>query len=103
MPPRKDPNPQVDTDSTATNPIQDLVEVLQELLKAHQPQNTAPFRLDTRIQLPKFSGQSNREVVDSWIRSLSTYFNTCLDITEVRKLQIAALQLEGIYQVWWDT
>ena len=108
MPPRKDPNKEkesLDTDSTGSNPIQDLVEVLQELLKANQQQghNPDPFRLDTWFQLPKFNGQSNGEVVDSWIRSLSTYFNTYLDMTEVKKLQIAALQLEGIAQVWWDT
>ena len=108
MPPRKDPNKEketLETDSTGSNPIQDLAEVLQELLKANQQQghNQDPFWLDTRFQLPKFNGQSNGEVVDSWIHSLSTYFNTCPDMTEVKKLQIAALQLEGIAQVWWDT
>jgi len=41
--------------------------------------------------------------MDSWIRSLSTYFNTFPDLTEERKLQIAALQLEGHAQTWWDT
>jgi len=103
MPPRKEPAPQADSDSTASNPIQNLAEVLQELLKAHQPQNPYPFRMDTQIQLPKYDGQSSGEAVDSLIRSLSTYFNTCPDITEVKKLQIVALQLEGITQVWWDT
>jgi len=108
MPPRKDPNKEketLETDSTGSNPIQDLAEVLQELLKANQQQgqNVDTFQLDTRVQLPKFTGQSNGEVVDSWIRSLSTYFNTCPDMTEAKKLQIAALQLEGIAQVWWDT
>ena len=108
MPPWKDTNKDkelTETDSTGSNPIQDLVEVLQELLKANQQQAHNPdhLRVDTRFQLPKFNGQSNGEVVDSWIRSLSTYFNTCPDMTEVTKLQIAALQLEGIAQVWWDT
>jgi hypothetical protein len=42
-------------------------------------------------------------MVDSWIRSLSTYFNTCPGLTEERKLQIFALQLEGLAQTWWDT
>ena len=102
MSPRRDPN-LVDSDSNVSNPIQDLAIVLQELLRAQQPKNTDPFRLDTRIQLPKFVGQINGEAVDLWIRSLSTYFNTCPDITKARKLQIAALQLEGIAQVWWDT
>ena len=108
MPPWKDSNKEketLETDSTGSNPIQDLAEVLQELLKANQQQghNPDPFRLDTRFQLPKFNGQSNGEVVDSWIHSLSTYFNNCPDMTEVKKLQIVALQLEGIAQVWWDT
>jgi len=71
-------------------------------LRAHQPHSPDPFRLDTRIQLPKFAGQSNGEAVDSWIHSLSTYFNTYPDITKLRKLQITTLQLEGISQVWWD-
>ena len=101
MPPRKDPNKEkepVETKSTSSNPIQDLAEVLQELLKANQQQghNPNPFRLDTQFQLPKFNGQSNGEVVDSWICSLSTYFNTCPDMNEVKNLQIATLQLEGI-------
>ena len=72
-------------------------------MRAQQPQNPDPFWLDTRTQLPKFVGKSSGEAVDSWICSLSTYFNTCLEITEVRKLQITTLQLEGISQVWWDT
>jgi hypothetical protein len=41
-------------------------------------------------------------MVDSWIHSLSTYFNTCPGLTEERKLQIVALQLEGMAQNWWD-
>ena len=54
MPPRKDPNKEkepVETGSTGSNPIQDLAEVLQELLKANQQQghNPYPFRLDTRF------------------------------------------------------
>jgi len=102
MPPRKYPLA-VDSDSIASNPIQDLACVLHELLRALQHQNPNPFRLDTRIQLPNFLGQSNGEVVDSWICSLSTYFNTCPDLTEARNLHIAALQLEGLAQTWWDT
>jgi hypothetical protein len=42
-------------------------------------------------------------MVDSWIISLSTYFNTCLGVTEERKLQISTFQLEGLTQNWWDT
>jgi len=108
MPPQKDYNKDKDpaeTNSTGSNPIQDLAEVLQELLKANQQQshNLDPFQLDTQFKLPKFNGQSNGEAVDYWIRSLSTYFNTCLDMTGVKKLQIEALQHEGIAQVWWDT
>lgn len=63
MPPRRDPNP-IYSDSNASNPIQDLASVLQELLRAQQTQNPDPFRLDTRIQLPKFAGQSNGEAMD---------------------------------------
>jgi hypothetical protein len=102
MPPGKDPLA-VDLDSNASNPIQDLASVLDELLKMQQQNNPDPFRLDTRIQLPKFSGKTNGEMVDSWIRILSTYFNTCPGLTEERKLQIAALQLEGLAQTLWDT
>jgi len=77
MPPRKDTNKEkepAEIDSTSSNPIQYLVEVLQELLKENQQQvhNPDPFRLDTRFQLPKFNGQSNGEIVDSWIHSLFT-------------------------------
>ena len=43
------------------------------------------------------------EIVDSWLRSLSTYFKTFPDMEEDMKLQIASLQLEGIAQAWWDT
>jgi len=101
MPLRRDPNV-VDSDSNASNPIQDLASILHELLRAQQHHNPNPFRLDTQIQLPKFAGQSNGEAMDSWIHSIYTYFNTFPDLTEARKLQIAALQLEGISQTWWD-
>jgi len=65
--------------------------------------NRDPFRLDTRIELPKFVGQTNGEILDSWIRILSTYFNICPVIVEERKVHIFALQLEGLAQTWWDT
>jgi hypothetical protein len=61
-----------------------------------QQNNPDQFLLDYQIQLPKFVGKMNGEMVDSWIRSLSTYFNTCPGLTEERKLQIVSLQLEGL-------
>jgi hypothetical protein len=45
----------------------------------------------------------NGEMVDSWIHSLSTYFDTSPEMDEAMKLQIAILQLEGITQTRWDT
>jgi hypothetical protein len=102
MPPRKYPLA-VESDSNTSNLVQDLASVLNELFRMQQQNNPDPFRLDTRIQLPKFVGQTNGEVVDSWICILSTYFNTCPGLTEERKLQIAALQLEGLAQTCWDT
>ena len=97
MPPRKDPL-EVDLDSNKSNLIQYLAFVLNELLRMQQQNNPDQFLLDYQIQLPKFVGKMNGEMVDSWIRSLSTYFNTCLGLTEERKLQIVSLQLEGLAQ-----
>ena len=102
MPPRRDPLA-IESDCNTSNTVQDLTSVLNELLRMQQQTNLDPFWLDTRIQLPKFAGQTNGEAVDSWIHSLSTYFNTCTGLTEERKLQIASLQLEGLAQTWWDT
>jgi hypothetical protein len=102
MPPRPEP----ETKSSANNMssvTQDLVNALHELIRMQQRQGLTPMQLDTRIQLPKYSGQMNGEVVDSWIYSLSTYFRTHPDLDEERKLQIASLQLEGLAQTWWDT
>ena len=83
--------------------MEELVVALQEIMRRQAPTTTPePFRLDTRFQLPKFSGKMNGEAVDSWIRSLSTYFRTCPDMEETRKLQIASLQLEGVAQAWWE-
>jgi hypothetical protein len=102
MPQCKDPLV-VESNSSTSNPIQDLTSVLNELLKMKQQNNLDPFLLDTRIQLPKYFGQTNGEIVDSWIHILSTYFNTCPGLTEEIKIQISALQLEGLAQTWWDT
>jgi hypothetical protein len=102
MPPCKDPLA-VDSDSNTSNPVQDLASVINEMLRMKQQNNPDPFQLDTRIQLPNFARKTNGEMVDSWIHSLSTYFNTCLGLIEERKLQIVALQLEGLAQTWWDT
>ena len=99
MPPCKYPLA-VDSDSNTSNPVQDLDFVLNEMLRMQQQSNPYPFWLDTRIQLPKFVGKNNGEIVDSSIRSLSTYFNTCPCLTKERKLQIATLQLEGLSQTW---
>jgi hypothetical protein len=76
MPPHKDPLA-IDSDSNTSNLVQDLSSVLNELLRMQQQNNPDPFWLDTRIQIPKFVGQTNGEMVDSWIHSLS----------EERKLQ----------------
>jgi hypothetical protein len=93
----------LELDSNTLNIIQDLASILNELLRMQQQNNPDPFRLDTRIQLPKFVAQTNGEVIDYWIRSLSTNFNTCPCLTEETNLHIAALQLEGMAQTWWDT
>jgi hypothetical protein len=85
MPPRKDPL-EVDLDSNKSNPVQYLASILNELLRMKQQKNPDEFLLDNQIQLPKFVGKMNGEMVDSWIRSLSTYFNTCPGLTEERKL-----------------
>jgi hypothetical protein len=85
MPPHKDPLA-VDSDSNTSNPIQDLASVLNALLKMKQQNYPHPFRLDTRIQIPKFVGKMNGEMVDCWTYNLSTYFNTCLGLIEERKL-----------------
>jgi hypothetical protein len=53
-----------DSDSNTSNPIQDLASILNELLKMKQ-NNLDPFWLDTQIQLPKFVGKINGEMVDS--------------------------------------
>jgi hypothetical protein len=45
----------------------------------------------------------NGEMVDSWIHSLSTYFDTSPEMDEAMKFQIAIIQLEGITQTQWDT
>jgi hypothetical protein len=67
--------------------------------------------LDTRFQLPKFSGHINDEAIDLWVRSLSTYFKTCPRMAKEEKLQITSLQLEGVLKLggtpnlipplWW--
>jgi hypothetical protein len=101
MPPHKYPL-EINSDSNTSNPVQDLASILIELLRMQQQNNPDPFWLDTRIQLPNFFGQTNGEMVDCWIRSLSTYFNTCPGLTEERKFQIVPLQLEGLAQTWWD-
>ena len=101
MPPHKDPL-EVYLDSNKSNPIQYLASILNELLRMKQQNNLDPFRLDTQIQLPKFARKTIGEMVDSWIRSLFTYFNTCLDLTEERKIQIFTFQLEGLAQTSWD-
>ena len=102
MLPRREPSIE-DSASTVSAPVQDLAHALHELLRLQQCRATTPMQFDTRFQLPKFSGQMNGETVDSWLRSLSTYFKTCPKMEEDMKLQIASLQLEGIAQAWWDT
>ena len=102
MPPHREPSTK-DLTSTVFAPIQDLAHALHELLSLQQRQATTPMQLDTCFQLPKFSRQMNGETVDSWLRSLSTYFKACPAMEEDMQLQIASLQLEGIAQAWWDT
>jgi len=100
MPPRQERQ----EPSHADSPVNDLARALHELITLQQQQRPpGQMQLDTRFQLPKFSGQMNGETVDSWIRSLSNYFKTCPTMDEEMKLQIASLQFEGLAQTWWDT
>jgi len=100
MPPHRE-NLGDESDTTST-PIQDLMLALNELMQL-QRQQTSPIMLDTRFQHPKFSRQMNGDMVDSWIRSFSTYFKASPQLQEAAKLQIASLQLEGVAQAWRDT
>jgi hypothetical protein len=102
MPPRREVSNEESSAATST-PIEELALALHELLRLQQRQTPVTMQLDTHFQLPKFIGQMNGETVDSWIRSLSTYFKTSPEMEESTKLQIASLQLEGIAQTWWDT
>ena len=61
------------------------------------------MQLDTHFQLPKFLKKMIVETIDSWLRSLSTYFKTCLEMEEDMKLQFEILQLEGIGKDWRNT
>jgi len=51
-----------------------------------QHRQAPPIMLDTRFQLPMFSSQMNGDLVDSWIRSLSTYFKASPQLQEAAKL-----------------
>lgn len=70
----------------ASNPLEELAYAIHELIQRQQPSTPNPFHLDTRFQLPKFDGQMNGEALESWIHSLSTYFQTTPDLSEERKL-----------------
>ena len=80
-----------DSTSIVYAPVQYIAHALHELLRLQQRRATTPMQLDTRFQLPKFLGQMNGETVDSWLRSLSTYFKTCPKMEEDMELQIASL------------
>jgi len=40
------------------------------------------------------------ELIDSWIRSLTAYFQLCPDITEDQRVKLAGCQLENIALTW---
>jgi hypothetical protein len=81
MPLRPEPETKSSTNNMSSI-TQDLANALHELIHMQQQQGIAPMQLDTRIQFPKYLGQMNGEVVDSWICSLSTYFRTHPDLDE---------------------
>ena len=90
MLPHREPSTE-DSTSIVFAPVQDLAHALHELLHLQQRQVTTPMQLDTHFQLTKFWGQMDGETLDSWLRSLSTYFKTCPKMEEDMKLQIASL------------
>ena len=101
MPPGRD-SFEDDASLHQSSPIHDMEHALHQLLGLQYRQPT-PLQLDSRFQLPKFASHINGDLVDSWIRNLSTYFNTFHGIIEDEKLKIASLQMEGVAQAWWDT
>jgi len=101
MPPRWEPL-EDDASSVNSSPIQELDLALHEHIRLQRP-TQSPLQLYACFQLLTFVGQLNKDIVDSWIRSLFTYFNTRPRISKEEKLQIASLQMEGVAQAWWDT
>jgi hypothetical protein len=97
MLPRQEASSEESSVATSTS-VEDLTLALQELIRLQQQHPPVTMQLDTHFQLPKFVGQMNGEMVNSWIHSLSTYFNTSPEMEEATKLQIASLQLKGIAQ-----
>lgn len=86
------------------SPIQDLSMALHELMNLQQQSHPQGYmQLDTHFQLLNFFGEMNRDVVNSQIYNLSTYFKTCLEMVEDMRLQIDSLHLEIMVQAWQDT
>jgi len=83
--------------------MQDLGEALRQLIQMQQIQSPTTLHLDAREEMPNFSGQINGEIIDSWIQSISMYFQAHPMLIEDQMFQIDSLQLEGLTQNWWDT
>ena len=59
------------------------------------------FNLDKQFTLPKYSGQMNRELLDSWICILTENFQTLPNITRAQCLLLTIDRLEGVDHAWW--
>jgi len=68
-----------DASSINSSPIQELALAFHEHIRLQHP-TKSPLQLYACFHLLSFVGPLNGHIADSWIRSLFTYFNICLDI-----------------------
>lgn len=60
------------------------------------------FKLDVKFDLSMFSGESNAENIDKWIKQVELYSNIQIIKEDEAKICLAPFRLSSTVLVWWE-
>lgn len=65
------------------------------------PLNTPQFKLDTKINIPRFDDNLDADQLDAWLWCLEAYFQT-QHITNIQNIMVAKVHMENLALAWWN-
>jgi hypothetical protein len=64
--------------------------------------SSVPFKVEEKLEIPMFNGQTNVEALDSWLKQLEVYFGL-YQIQETQQISFTHLKMTRHALLWWES